>query len=189
MQLNLRVDRSSAVDDYRINTDVLENYRRQLEQYAAGNKLKRIARPAIAACSCPASSMKSRASDDDPHEDWPTIEPVIREALAAMSKMRAEEGVALAADLAHNGRQILEHLDAISRRIAGSYAVVPIAAHDASATSALGTERHGRAGRPACAKSPCSPTAATSPKKSSASAAICSSTKRPSCFRKAPAAS
>jgi uncharacterized protein (TIGR00255 family) len=30
--------------------------------------------------------------------------------------MRAEEGVALAADLAHNGRQILELLDAIAKR-------------------------------------------------------------------------
>jgi uncharacterized protein (TIGR00255 family) len=58
---------------------------------------------------------KSR-SDDDPHDAWPTIEPVIKEALAAMSAMRAQEGVALAADLAYNGRQILEHLDAITRR-------------------------------------------------------------------------
>src|SRR5215213_11308493 len=39
VQLNLRVDRSSASDDYRINTDVLDNYRRQLEEYAAGKKL------------------------------------------------------------------------------------------------------------------------------------------------------
>src|SRR6476659_4157294 len=39
VQLNLRVDRSSATDDYRINTDVLDNYSRQLEQYAAGKKL------------------------------------------------------------------------------------------------------------------------------------------------------
>src|SRR3954467_15285546 len=39
VQLNLHIDRGVAVDDYRINTDVLENYRRQLEQYAAGKKL------------------------------------------------------------------------------------------------------------------------------------------------------
>src|SRR6187401_100549 len=35
VQLNLRVDRASVADDYRINTDVLDNYRRQLEQYAS----------------------------------------------------------------------------------------------------------------------------------------------------------
>jgi uncharacterized protein (TIGR00255 family) len=41
---------------------------------------------------------------------------VLRQALANLAKMRAEEGVALAADLAHNGRQIMEQLDAITKR-------------------------------------------------------------------------
>ena len=49
VQLNLRVDRSSATDDYRINTDVLDNYRRQLEQYAASQQAERVARSANAA--------------------------------------------------------------------------------------------------------------------------------------------
>ena len=35
VQVNLRVDHGAAADDYRINTDVLENYRQQLEKYAA----------------------------------------------------------------------------------------------------------------------------------------------------------
>src|SRR3954454_18582062 len=39
VQLNLRVDRSSATDDYRINTAGLDNCSQQLEQYAAGKKL------------------------------------------------------------------------------------------------------------------------------------------------------
>jgi len=115
VQLNLRVDRSSATDDYRINTEVLDNYRRQLEQYAAGNKLKVSLDPQTLHA-LPGAIIEKSRSAEDPHDDWPTIEPVIKEALAAMSKMRAEEGVALAADLAHNGRQILEHLDAITRR-------------------------------------------------------------------------
>jgi uncharacterized protein (TIGR00255 family) len=115
VQLNLRVDRSSATDDYRINTEVLDNYRQQLEQYAAGNKLK-VSLDAQTLLALPGVIIEKSRSAEDPHEDWPTIEPVIKEALAAMSKMRAEEGVALAADLAHNGRQILEHLDAITRR-------------------------------------------------------------------------
>jgi uncharacterized protein (TIGR00255 family) len=115
VQVNLRVDRSSVADDYRINTDVLDNYRRQLEQYAAGNKLNTSLDPQ-ALLTLPGVIIEKSRSDEDPHEDWPTIEPVVKEALAAMSKMRAEEGVALAADLAHNGRRILEHLDGISKR-------------------------------------------------------------------------
>ena len=106
VQLNLRVDRHASADDYRINTAVLENYRRQLEAYTGRQRVER-SRSICGCCSrCPASSTSSRSADHDPRDDWPAIEPVIREALAATAKMRAEEGVALAADLAHNGRQI-----------------------------------------------------------------------------------
>src|SRR5262245_123037 len=115
VQLNLRVDRSSATDDYRINTDVLDNYRRQLEQYAAGSKWNATLDP-HALLSLPGVIMEKSHSEEDPHDDWPTIEPVVKEALAAMTKMRTEEGVALAADLAHHGSQIMENLDAIARR-------------------------------------------------------------------------
>jgi uncharacterized protein (TIGR00255 family) len=115
VQLNLRVDRSSLADDYRINTDVLDSYRGQLERYSAEKKLN-VSLDPQSLLTLPGVIIEKSRSAEDPHEDWPTIEPVIKEALAAMSKMRAEEGVALAADLAHNGRQILEHLDAITRR-------------------------------------------------------------------------
>ncbi len=115
VQLNLRVDRGASADDYRINTDVLENYRRQIEQYTGqipGNDS--LAMQML--LSLPGTVDEKKRGEYDPREDWPVIEPVIREALAAVAKMRAEEGVALAADLAHNGRQIAEHLDAIARR-------------------------------------------------------------------------
>ena len=115
VQLNLRVDRAAEVDDYRINIAVLESYRRQLQKYTGRpewsdpNDLQML-------LSLPGSVTERSSSDFDPREDWPAIEPVVLEALAATSKMRAEEGVALAADLAHNGRQILELLDAVTKR-------------------------------------------------------------------------
>jgi len=115
VQLNLRVDRQASVDDYRINTAVLESYRRQLEEYTGRSEwndpidLRML-------LSLPGTVDEGGGADFDPRDDWPAIEPVIREALAAMAKMRAEEGVALAADLAHNGRQIMELLDAVARR-------------------------------------------------------------------------
>ena len=115
VQLNLHVDRPAAADDYRINTDVLENYRRQLEDYVAKRKDK-TPLDLQTLLTLPGVIDEGSRGDDDPREDWPAIEPVIQEALAAMAKMRAEEGVALAADLAHNGRQIMEQLDAIARR-------------------------------------------------------------------------
>jgi uncharacterized protein (TIGR00255 family) len=115
VQINLRVDRRASGDDYRINTYVLENYRHQLQQYTGRSEwsdpddLQML-------LSLPGAVEEHFASNHDPRDDWPAIEPVVREALAASAKMRAEEGVALAADLAHNGRQILELLDAITKR-------------------------------------------------------------------------
>jgi uncharacterized protein (TIGR00255 family) len=115
VQLNLRVERSAAVDDYRINIDVLENYRRQLEAYSHQSD-SRTTVDFQSLLILPGVIAERARDDNDPREDWPTIEPVIQEALAATAKMRAEEGVALAADLAHNGRQIMELLDAIAKR-------------------------------------------------------------------------
>ncbi len=114
VQLNLRVDRRSSVDDYRINTEVVENYRRQLQQFT-GSEWNN-ADDLRLLLSLPGTIDEKSRGEYDPREDWPAIEPVIRDALAALAKMRAEEGVALAADLAHNGRQISELLDAIARR-------------------------------------------------------------------------
>src|SRR4051812_29843986 len=72
VQLNLRVDRSSVTDDYRINTDVLDSYRRQLEQYAAGKKLNASFDPQ-ALLTLPGVIIENSRSAEDPHKDWPTI--------------------------------------------------------------------------------------------------------------------
>jgi uncharacterized protein (TIGR00255 family) len=115
IQLNLRVDRRASADDYRINTYVLENYRRQLQQYT-GRQEWSDPEDLQMLLALPGAVDEHFSSSRDPRDDWPVIEPVVRDALSATAKMRAEEGVALAADLAHNGRQILELLDAITRR-------------------------------------------------------------------------
>jgi uncharacterized protein (TIGR00255 family) len=115
VQLNLRVDRRATVDDYRINTDVLENYRRQLKQYT-GEVSEHALELLQTLLLLPGVVDENSGGEHDPRDDWPATEPVIREALAALAKMRAKEGLALAADLAHNGRQISELLDAIARR-------------------------------------------------------------------------
>jgi uncharacterized protein (TIGR00255 family) len=115
VQLNLRVDRPATSEDYRINTAVVENYRRQLERYTGRSEwndpddLRML-------LTLPGAIDERGSAERDPREDWPVIEPVLRDALNNLSKMRAEEGVALSADLAHNGRQILEYLDAIATR-------------------------------------------------------------------------
>jgi uncharacterized protein (TIGR00255 family) len=115
VQLNMRVDRRAGADDYRINTYVLENYRRQLQQYT-GRQEWSDPEDLQMLLALPGAVEEHFSASHDPRDDWPAIEPVVRDALAATAKMRAEEGVALAADLAHNGRQILEMLDAVTKR-------------------------------------------------------------------------
>jgi uncharacterized protein (TIGR00255 family) len=115
VQLNLWVERRTAIDDFRINTAVLENYRRQLEEYT-GRSEWNDPEDLRMLLGLPGAVDERASTEHDPHDDWPMIEPVVREALSATAKMRAAEGVALAADLAHNGRQILEQLDAIATR-------------------------------------------------------------------------
>ncbi len=104
-----------GADDYRINTYVLENYRRQLQQYT-GRQEWSDPEDLQMLLALPGAVEEHFSASHDPRDDWPAIEPVVRDALAATAKMRAEEGVALAADLAHNGRQILEMLDAVTKR-------------------------------------------------------------------------
>src|SRR3954471_5040910 len=115
VQLNLRVERAEASEDYCINTDLLDRYRDQLEGYTTGRGWN-IAVDLHSLLALPGIISEKSRTDDDPHGDWPVIQPLIQETLAATAKMRAEEGVALAADLAHNGRQIMELLDAITKR-------------------------------------------------------------------------
>jgi uncharacterized protein (TIGR00255 family) len=115
VQLNLRVERPTSGEDYRINTAVVENYRQQLKTYTGRSEWNDPDDLRLL-LSLPGAVDERRSSERDPREDWPIIEPVLRDALKSLSRMRAEEGVALATDLAHNGRLILESLDAIAKR-------------------------------------------------------------------------
>jgi uncharacterized protein (TIGR00255 family) len=115
VQLNLRVDRPPSADDYRLNAAVLAGYRGQLEALALKGGWE-FTPDLNALVMLPGVVNEQAAGPHDPHDDWPAIEPVIREALASLAKMRSDEGAALAADLASNGRQMEQLIDQIARR-------------------------------------------------------------------------
>jgi uncharacterized protein (TIGR00255 family) len=115
VQFNLRVDRTASADDYRIRASVLESYRSQLEAVAArGGWSNTVDLNNLLLL--PGVVEERTRADYDPHSDWPAIEPAVREALTAVGKMRAEEGAALAADLAQHGRQIFQLVTQIALR-------------------------------------------------------------------------
>ena len=85
----------------------------------------------------------------EPHEDWPVIEPVLQEALAAVNKMRIDEGKALLADLAANGQLVEQFLDKVAERapaVAESYRERLAQRVNKALDRA---QRHARPGRPA----------------------------------------
>jgi uncharacterized protein (TIGR00255 family) len=124
VQLNLRVERAALADDFRIRTSVLESYRAQLESIAATGLSGDVDLKTLLLL--PGVIDERAHSNLDPHSDWPSIEPVVRDALAAVAKMRAEEGAALAADLAQNGRimeLLLAQIAARAPEVAKSYEI------------------------------------------------------------------
>ena len=58
VQVNLRIDRQTSPDDFRINVSVLESYRAQLDTYSAAVQLRRTRSAWRRCCSCRGSSTR-----------------------------------------------------------------------------------------------------------------------------------
>lgn len=119
IQVNLRIDHRRSPEDYGINVEVLERYRRQLCDLMA-DKSKGIAgngQPSIEALlALPGVVDESENQMVDAAADWPIIQSTLKAALENLGQMRAKEGGAMAADLTANLRTIAASLDQIERR-------------------------------------------------------------------------
>nr|WP_261360681.1 YicC/YloC family endoribonuclease [Aeoliella straminimaris] len=115
VQLNMHVQRATAPDDYRINAEVLKSYIEQAQQVAdkAGIEGSISISQML---TLPGVIDDRRAPEQESQEDWPQIEPTLREALASLTKMREAEGRALAADLLENCNVIDQQVAAIEHR-------------------------------------------------------------------------
>jgi uncharacterized protein (TIGR00255 family) len=115
VQVDLRVERQSSPDDYRINEVVLTSYFQQLQ--AATRRLDQpdqIRLESLLMLPGVVEEVGSRRIDADSY--WPVVEPSLRMALEALGEMRAGEGRAMAADLADNCLSVRQQLDAIERQ-------------------------------------------------------------------------
>ena len=114
VQVNLRIDRPSRADDFRINEKVLGHYRRQLDalerEWGAAETVT------LAVLLSLPGVVEEHTETTVPERDW----PIIREALAAaiddLEQMRRDEGQAMAADLAANCRLMAASLAQIASR-------------------------------------------------------------------------
>jgi uncharacterized protein (TIGR00255 family) len=98
VNLNLRIRHMSGAEDYRLNTDVLENYIDQLQKVAAKRHFdEKLRLEPLANLPGVIEQLSSEAHDAD--DVWPLLEPTLRTALESLAAMREAEGKALAADL------------------------------------------------------------------------------------------
>ncbi len=112
VQITLRVDRARASDDYRVNASVLGGYRDQLEELRKRWKLPDpIGVEAL--LNLPGVVSETAGAELDAAADWPIVSETLAAAMKNMDAMRAEEGRAMAADLAANVASIARELDAI----------------------------------------------------------------------------
>ncbi|HEV3121896.1 MAG TPA: YicC/YloC family endoribonuclease [Isosphaeraceae bacterium] len=112
VQLVLRVDRPRRAEDYRLNAVALASYRDQLQALQGNGRPVDLA-PLVA---LPGVVEERAQTAEDPHDDWPLISKVVNEALARLHSSRADEGRAMARELAAMGEAIGDHLDSIAAR-------------------------------------------------------------------------
>jgi uncharacterized protein (TIGR00255 family) len=115
IQVNIRVDRKHRPEDYQINVEVLDRYRRQLESMRKqwGTSESTPLEPLL---TLPGVIDDASAADIDAAADWPMIQTALQAALANLNRMREKEGRAMAADLVENCRIAATNLDQIERR-------------------------------------------------------------------------
>ena len=110
VQFTLRIDRPRRAEDYRLNLVALESYRSQLSAPGAAPV------DLAALLGLPGIVEERKPATDSPHDDWPELEGVVKQALGKFQQSRAEEGRAMALELKALGLAIGEHLEKVVLR-------------------------------------------------------------------------
>jgi uncharacterized protein (TIGR00255 family) len=116
VQVNLRVDRQPTADDYRFNDEVLVGYSRHLDRLIEEDKIAPHDVRIESLMMLPGVVTEKVGDFDIVESLWPLVEPVLREALAGLAKMRVEEGRAMQSDLVANLQVVAQELRQIEQR-------------------------------------------------------------------------
>ncbi len=115
VNVSLQIDRAPRAEDYRLNLTALDAYRQQLNQFYQKYHLPEVVSPdKLLLLPGVVSDRDVRKTNCD--EDWPRIEPVLRQAIERLAAMRAQEGAAMARDMAANCTAISTELTSIESR-------------------------------------------------------------------------
>ena len=115
VQLDLRVDRESTADDFRLNETALASYQQQLTAVARNLNVKAsVTLESLLALPGVVDERVSRNVDTD--AEWPLVEKTLVLALEGLTKMRTDEGAAMRTDMASQCQSIGSELDCIAER-------------------------------------------------------------------------
>jgi uncharacterized protein (TIGR00255 family) len=115
VQIGVHVDRARSPEDYRINTEVLEGYRRQLEPISSKwHPSQPISWDSLLLL--PGVVNENAAGSFNADDDWPLVGETLQAAMDRLHTMRVEEGRAMAAELGANCRALAASLDEVERR-------------------------------------------------------------------------
>jgi uncharacterized protein (TIGR00255 family) len=123
VQMDVRIEHQVAADDYRLNEVALDSYLNQVHQLQKTRQLQGEVR-LDAFLSLPGVVREEIGAQRDVDVQWPAIEQAISQALDGLTRMRQDEGAAMAADLADNARFIFEELskvDVLAPRVVDGY--------------------------------------------------------------------
>jgi len=115
VQVNVRIDREPSPEDFRLNEVVLTGYRQQLEAFCSNAGFSDSIR-LDSLLMLPGVIDDSNRRHSNAEADWSLVEQALIAALENLSRMRAEEGVAMAADFRANCEAISNDLAEIESR-------------------------------------------------------------------------
>ena len=116
IQLMLHVDHKVSAEDLKINQTVLVSYYKQISEAARSVAEPNDIRIDSSILLLPGVVDEGARHAPDLDAEWPLIESVVTQALANLSKMREEEGSAMAKDMRANRAVISAELEKIERR-------------------------------------------------------------------------
>src|SRR5437899_1805253 len=118
LQVQLRCEKQSTPQDFRINRVALESYLKQIQ--AASQELRLPDGGAALmgqVLALPGVVVEPGSLAFQLHEDWPVIEKVLGQALKNLQAMRQEEGRAMAQEFLAHRDTVAAHLERIRQRI------------------------------------------------------------------------
>lgn len=117
IQVHLRCEQKAVADDFRINPVALASYVQQVRDVAKQLGITDHGEWLTQVLTLPGVVPESASRTHQLHDDWPTIEKVLQQALDHLQAMRKDEGSAMAAELLAHRDTIAKHLETIRTMI------------------------------------------------------------------------